>query len=94
MKKSKGESKPSGKYPALYYQDATGTFVGDRIRIIYPSGKAEWRSAFARQILDFDEVPCWLPEHRSVGFQEAIELMHQYDYTVGLAPAIYLGELK
>ena len=95
-KKKTKEQKPSGKYPALFYQERNS--VGeDILRIIYPDGRTEWRFSGTQ---DFDlfrdgsEIIgcCWAG--KCFNFQEQIQAMHLFDIERGNPPAIYLGELK
>lgn len=91
LKLKTSEVRPSGKYPALFYQEGVNEFghCGDRLRIIYPSGRAEYRG----NPFNFWAVPCWSSGLKREFFDQ-IRSMHSYDYARAFGPAIYLGELK
>lgn len=91
VKTANGECRPSGKYPALYYQEgytAEGSRCGDRLRIVYPSGRTEY---FWNPACTWD-IPCW--SRKSKSFAKQVQAMHEYDVHRTFGPAIYLGEIK
>ena len=88
--------------PRLYWRQAQGEpEYRQRLRIIYPNGKAEWADGvFVKTIscwFDFMK-PCWLipallASNSSVkSGQDAVNLMKQYDKKRGFK-TVYLGEI-
>ena len=96
MKKVK-QSKPSGKYPALYYQEGNDKFRGyERIRIIYPDGTSEFRDdvmcLYKPGVVEAVK-PCWSNGVKRT-FDAQVRAMHKYDVTQGFPPAVFLGDIK
>jgi hypothetical protein len=82
---------PSGKHPALYYQESHLSSF-DRIRIIYPNGTTELRDSLSHYYPNIIETPCW---HVKGGtFEQQIKAMHEFDLAEGNPPAIFLGDIE
>lgn len=99
------KNKPSGKRPAIFYQDGNGLsdgiINGPRIRIVYPDGNVEWCSLSSNsmylgiQRYTFDRVPCYLQElvRPPKTFFGALELINESDKEEGFPEMIFIGEL-
>lgn len=88
--------------PRLYYQQADSA-EDSRIRIIYPSGDAEYsRNGYGEEFTaEKTYSPCWAETHgygpNELGHNNTAELavlrMNAYDWAKGWASAIFIGEL-
>lgn len=89
------------KYPLLFWQPTHGPVVTGRMRIIYPSGRAEWNGAIPirsyttvdiERFSNWNSLPCWHRRNKTVS--QLIQLMNDYDKILGFPPAVFLGEIK
>lgn len=90
------EVRPSGKYPALFYQEG-GKYSYARLRIIYPNGSTDWRSEVDHtyeHLADgsYQTICCW--SGIGLTFEQQIKRMHEFDLSMNFEPAVYLGEIK
>lgn len=92
--------KPTGKRPAMFYQDgdgiSDGIIFGPRIRIVYPNGKIEWCSLSRTLPLTymFEREPCYLEVlNRANNFEDALKIIAKFDEGENFPPMEFLGEL-
>lgn len=97
------KNKPSGKRPAMFYQDGISDNIlfGPRIRIVYPNGNVKWCSLlqnsvyFGHMRYTFDTVPCYLQERSRPPktFREALRIIQESDKEDGFPKMVFIGEM-
>lgn len=98
------KNKPSGKRPAMFYQDGrddSSLSWGPRIRIVYPNGKIEWLTLVDDRFdlfneFSFKRIPCYLSDNlltKARNFKDAIRIITKHDNEYKFAEMIFIGEL-